>query len=282
MVNLSQYRQLVGRVIYLTFTRPKLSYCVHTIAQFMQEQLEAHWQVALQVVCYLKTNPGQEILLLSNYNLMLHAYYDSERVGCPITRQSLTCFFIFQGHSSVSWKTKKQHTVFWSFAKAEYRSVATITYELKWLKNLLLSFVAEYSGPMSLHCDSQAALHIAANPVFYERTNVDYHFVQEGSQKGKSQSSYVLTSQQLADILTKDLGKRQFDHILSKVGTLHPRAPTLGDITSIYCGRYCDICDIYSLYILVIFGRFVQLSIVKLYTLPRSLLIQEVFVCIRL
>lgn len=45
--------------------------------------------------------------------------------------------------------------------------MATTTCELKWLKALLLSLGVTHTRPMLLYCDSQAALHIAANPVFH-------------------------------------------------------------------------------------------------------------------
>ena len=52
-----QYRWLVGHLIYLCFTRPELSYCVHVLSQFMRALKETHWEVALRVVRYLKGNP---------------------------------------------------------------------------------------------------------------------------------------------------------------------------------------------------------------------------------
>ncbi|XP_073152174.1 uncharacterized protein [Henckelia pumila] len=52
-------RRLVGRLIYLSVTRPELSYCVHTLAQFMQQPRDEHWESALRVVRYLKGNPGK-------------------------------------------------------------------------------------------------------------------------------------------------------------------------------------------------------------------------------
>ncbi|XP_019091105.1 PREDICTED: uncharacterized protein LOC109128712 [Camelina sativa] len=52
-----QYRRLVGRLMYLTHTRPELSYAVNILAQFMQTPLMDHWDSALNVVRYLKSSP---------------------------------------------------------------------------------------------------------------------------------------------------------------------------------------------------------------------------------
>ena len=54
LCDLGQYRRLVGRLIYLTITRPELSYCVHMLAQFMQQPKDEHWEATLRVVRYLK------------------------------------------------------------------------------------------------------------------------------------------------------------------------------------------------------------------------------------
>jgi len=56
--NPEQYWRLVGRLIYLCFTRPELSYSVHILSQFMHEPQTDHWEAALRVVRFLKGNPG--------------------------------------------------------------------------------------------------------------------------------------------------------------------------------------------------------------------------------
>ena len=107
--------------------------------------------------------------------------------------------------------------------------MATTTCELKWMKGLLSTLGVMHSDLMHLYCDSQAALHIAANPVFHERTKhieVDCHFVRDEIQNGAIHTKYVHTSMQLTDIFTKALGKRQFDFLLLKLGVRNPHAPT--------------------------------------------------------
>lgn len=223
------YRRLVGRLIYLAVTRPDLAYSVHILSQFMQEPRTEHWEAALRVVRYLKGTPGQGILLSADCDLTLQGWCDSDWAACPLTRRSLTGWLVFLGKSPVSWKTKKQHTVSRSSAEAEYRSMATITCELKWLKGLLLSLGVHHPKAIKLFCDSQSALHIAKNPVFHERTKhieVDCHFVRDAINEGLISPSHVPTSSQLADIFTKALGKMQFDNLLSKLGIHDPHAPT--------------------------------------------------------
>lgn len=102
-----RYRRLVGRLIYLCFTRPELSYCVHVLSQFMQQPRTEHWDAALRVVRYLKGNPGQGVLLDSDCDLQLYGWCDSDWATCPLTRRSLTGWIVFLGNSPISWKTKK-------------------------------------------------------------------------------------------------------------------------------------------------------------------------------
>ncbi|KAJ1703741.1 hypothetical protein LUZ63_003520 [Rhynchospora breviuscula] len=232
-----RYRRLIGRLIYLTITRPDLCYSVHILAQFMHAPLDVHYDAAIRVMRYLKGNPGQGILLRADSNLTLYGYCDSDWATCPLTRRSLTGYFVMLGTSPISWKTKKQHTVSRSSAEAEYRSMATTACELTWLKTLLQSLGVSHTQPMKLMCDSQAALHIAANPVFHERTKhieIDCHFVRDQIQAGCIVASHIRTNEQLADIFTKALGKRQFHYLLGKLGILNLHAQLEGE----YYGKF--------------------------------------------
>ena len=48
------YRQLVGSLIYLTVTRPDISYAVHVVSQFMATPRSSHYAVVLIILRYLK------------------------------------------------------------------------------------------------------------------------------------------------------------------------------------------------------------------------------------
>lgn len=73
---------------------------------------QTHWEATLRVVRSLKGNPGWGILLQANCDLKLSGYYDSDWVGCPLTRKSLTGYFILLWSSPISWKTKKNNTLY--------------------------------------------------------------------------------------------------------------------------------------------------------------------------
>ncbi|XP_020972993.1 uncharacterized protein LOC110269477 [Arachis ipaensis] len=103
----SIYRRLVRRLIYLYFTRLDLAYSVHMLSQFMQNSRIEHWQAALRVVHYLKGHLGQGILLPRENDLRLYGWCDSDWASCPLTRKSITGWFIQLGNSPISWKTQK-------------------------------------------------------------------------------------------------------------------------------------------------------------------------------
>lgn len=100
-----------------------------------------------------------------------------------------------------------------SSVEAEYHSMAFTCKELLWVKEVLQFLGVKHSTPMRLFCDSQVALHIAANPVFHERTKhieTDCHFIRDKIIAGNVATSYISTHHQQADIFTKALGHDQF------------------------------------------------------------------------
>ena len=67
----SAYRRLIGRLLYLTTTRPDISYSVHQLSQFMAKPTSLHHQAALHILKYIKGSPGLSLIFPSHSNLKL-------------------------------------------------------------------------------------------------------------------------------------------------------------------------------------------------------------------
>ncbi|KAK4274114.1 hypothetical protein QN277_017394 [Acacia crassicarpa] len=148
----------------------------------MQKPTKSYMAAARNVLKYLKGTVGLGIKLSSDGNPNLECFCDSDWASCGITRRSVSGYFLKFGGSLVMWKTKKQTTVSKLSAEAEYRALSMATFEIVWALGLLRDLRIPQTKPVQIHCDSIAAIHIAANPVFHERTKhieVDCHFIRD-------------------------------------------------------------------------------------------------------
>ena len=101
--------------------------------------------------------------------------------------------------------------------------------EILWLHQLLIEVSIKTLVLGKLLCDNQAALHIASNRVFHERTKhigIDCHFVCKKIQLSLISTGYVKTGEQLGDIFAKALNGDQVSYLYNKFGMINIHAPT--------------------------------------------------------
>ena len=177
-----RYRRLVGKLNYLTITRPNISFPVSVVSQFLQSPCDSHWDAVFRILRYIKRTPSQGVLYKNRGHTQVVGYSDADWASSPTDRRSTSGYCAFIGGNLISWKSKKQDVVARSSVEAEYRAMTLATCELIWLKHLLQELRFGKDEQMKLICDNQVALHISSNPVFHERTKhieVDCHFIRE-------------------------------------------------------------------------------------------------------
>lgn len=84
------YRSLVGKLNFLTNTRPDLAFAVQSLSQFMQQPRTPHLVALLHTLRYVSHLVGQGILLNATSDIKLQAFTDSDWAACPNTRKSVT------------------------------------------------------------------------------------------------------------------------------------------------------------------------------------------------
>ncbi|XP_059590837.1 retrovirus-related Pol polyprotein from transposon RE1 isoform X2 [Vitis vinifera] len=220
-VDRGRYQRLVGRLIYLSHTRPDIGFAVSAVSQFMHSPTEEHMEAVYRILRYLKMTPGKGLFFRKTENRDTEVYSDADWAGNIIDRRSTSGYCSFVWGNLVTWRSKKQSVVARSSAEAEYRALAQGICEGIWIKRVLSELGQTSSSPILMMCDNQAAISIAKNPVHHDRTKhveIDRHFITEKVTSETVKLNYVPTKHQTADILIKALPRPNFEDLTCKLG----------------------------------------------------------------
>ncbi|GJZ21087.1 uncharacterized mitochondrial protein-like protein [Tanacetum coccineum] len=217
LTNITGFQKLVGKLIYLSHTRPDIAYSVHCLSQCMHAPLKSNLKDALNVLRYLKGSLGKGIKYTSDLTTYdssgkVVGYSDADWAKCLITRKSVPGYCVFFNNCLISWKSKKQATLSKSSTESEYRAMGSTTCEIMWIIKILKDLKINVTLPVPLFCDNKSAIQIANNPLFHERTKhfeVDVHFIREKIAKCIVKTYKIESSNQIADIFTKHLPESQ-------------------------------------------------------------------------
>jgi hypothetical protein len=148
-------------------------------------------------------------------------YSDSDHAGDIDTSKRTSEILFFFGKCLVSWQSVKQQVVALSICEAEYIAASIASTQALWLVRLLGDLLTRDTGAVELRVDSKSALALTKNLVFHERSKhiqVRYHFIRGCLEEGSFKARYINTKDQLADLLTKPLGRIKFHELCSRIG----------------------------------------------------------------
>ena len=152
----------------------------------------------------------------------LIGYVDSDYAADLDKRRSLTAYVFTLGSCAVSWKATLQPVFALPTTEAEYMAIAEACKESVWLRGLFAELSRDDSC-IDLFCDSQSGIYLTKVQMFHKRTkhiDIRFHYIRECVADGVVELEHVRTDDQLADILTKALGRIRFAELRRQLGVV--------------------------------------------------------------
>ncbi|KAJ1041782.1 hypothetical protein NDA10_004195 [Ustilago hordei] len=224
-----EYPVIVGKLLWVAnSTRPNLSLTVGVLARHMHEPSQEHYQAAQRVLCYLEsTRQVGLVYRASESQEPLVAHSDANWASdATIQRRSTSGSVALVYGNPVAWKSATQKCMSLSAVEAEFIAATEATHEVLFLKQLLCSIGIATGTPM-VYSDNTGCIQVSKDPAQHwklKHIDTKYHFVRNNVQEGRVQIKYVDTTRNLADILTKPIGRQAMQQARSGLHLQIPAA----------------------------------------------------------
>ncbi|GJR03668.1 retrovirus-related pol polyprotein from transposon TNT 1-94 [Tanacetum coccineum] len=189
------YANVVGSLMYaMICTRPDISHVVGMVSRYMHNPGKGHWQAVKWILRYIHNTVDVGLVFEHGSSQWVKGYCDSDYAGDLDKRRSTT--------------------------EAECMAMTEAVKEAIWLKGLLGELGIKQKF-VTMHSDSQSAIHLAKNQVYHARTkhiDVRYHFIREILEEGGVRIQKIHTLENPADMLTKVVAGIKIEELIFRQG----------------------------------------------------------------
>ncbi|GJS82373.1 retrovirus-related pol polyprotein from transposon TNT 1-94 [Tanacetum coccineum] len=213
----THYHGMVGTLMYLTTSRPDLTFDVCMCARYQAKPTEKHLHVIKRIFKYLKGTVNRGLWYPKDSSIALIAYADADHAGCQDTRRSTSGSMQLLGDRLVSWSSKRQKSVSISSTKVEYIALSGCCAQVLWMRSQLTDYGLRFNK-IPMYCDNKSAIALCCNNVRHSRSkhiDIRFHFIKEQVENGIVKLYFVNTEYQLADIFTKALGRERIEFLIT-------------------------------------------------------------------
>ncbi|GJZ27248.1 retrovirus-related pol polyprotein from transposon TNT 1-94 [Tanacetum coccineum] len=192
-VDPTHYHGMIRPLMYLTTSRPDLTFVVYTCARYQAKPTEKHLHAVKRIFKYLRGTVNRGLWYPKDSSIALIAYADADHAGCQDTRRSTSGCMQLLGDRLVSCPSMRSQ-----------------------LTDYGLGF-----NKIPMYCDNKSAIALCCNNVQHSRSkhiDIRFHFIKEQVENGVVELYFVNTEYQLADIFTKALGRERIEFLINKLG----------------------------------------------------------------
>jgi hypothetical protein len=221
--NPTEYKHMIGCLMYMLATRPDMAFSVCLAARYMERPIEMHLVALKRILRYLKGTLNLGILYKckTDKNLVLQGWSDSDYAGDHDDRKSTSGYIFTMGTSAICWSSKKQPIVTLSTTEAEFVSAASCACQCIWVRSILQHLNVKQDGSTFINCDNSSSIKLSKNLILHGRCkhiDVRFHFLRDLNKEGTIELRYCRSQDQLADMMTKALKLDTFCRLREGIG----------------------------------------------------------------
>ncbi|GKD23141.1 hypothetical protein Tco_1224844, partial [Tanacetum coccineum] len=140
VVNPTHYRGMVGTLMYLTASRPDLTFSVCMCSRYQANPTKKNLHAVKRIFKYLRGTVNRGLWYPKDSSVALTAYADADHAGFQDTRRSTSGCIQLLGERLVSWSSKRQKSAAISSMEAEYIALSGCCAQVLWMRSQLTDY----------------------------------------------------------------------------------------------------------------------------------------------